>query len=208
LLYILKNLKVREVWTNHDATQEKGYQEFIEIIEKKNILHLKSGNLPPKKKINGATVEVLYPPPDYMNQKETWRKKLNNNSLVVKITFGETSFLFPGDIEADAEAELVRMAGDKLKSTFLIAPHHGSKTSSTEAFLDKVRPEYVIISAGYMNQFNLPNLSVLERYKKKDYKIYRTDLNGAIYITTDGKSFEIEAYRFSENEFAKAATRR
>ena len=193
LIYILKNLNVKEVWSNHDTTEEKSYKEFTEIINKKSIPHLKSGDLPAKE-INGVNIEVLYPPADYMNKKETWRKKPNNNSLVVKITFGDCSFLFPGDIEAEAEAELVGIAGDKLKSTVLIAPHHGSKTSSTQEFLYKVKPEYVIVSAGWKNSFNLPHPSVTKRYTERECQIFRTDENGAIHITSDGKTLNIKAY--------------
>ncbi len=194
LVHILKNLNVKEVWTNHDGTEEKGYQEFTEIINKKSIPHLKSGELPVKE-INGTKIEILYPPADYMDKKETWRKKANNNSLVVKITFGSVSFLFPGDIESESEEELVNIAGEKLKSTILIAPHHGSKTSSTEKFIKAVSPEYVIISAGWKNSFNLPHPSVIKRYTEEGYRIFRTDENGAIHITSDGKFLNIKPYK-------------
>jgi len=91
--------------------------------------------------INGVQIDVVYPPIDFVEKKEmeTWRN-LNNNSLVLKVSFGGVSFLFPGDIKARAEYELASTVGNKLKSTILLAPHHGSKTSNTEPFLEKVTP--------------------------------------------------------------------
>jgi len=143
---------------------------------------------------------VLYPPVNFIEKKEieTWRN-VNNNSLVLKISFGATSFLFPGDIKAQAEYELVSTAGDKLKSTILLAPHHGSKTSSTENFLEKVGPETVIISSGWKYKFGFPHLSVLKRYQKKSCRILGTALNGAISMSTDGQALTIRPY-ISDNK--------
>ena len=106
--------------------------------------------------------------------------------------FKSVSFLFPGDILKHAEKELVGIAGDDLRSTVLIAPHHGSKTSSSELFLDKVNPEYVIISSGWKNRFKFPNLSVIKRYRERKYKIFRVDENGAVMLSTDGRFLKIE----------------
>lgn len=193
LLHIVKEFNVKAVWTNHDEADSPTYQAFTEIIREKHIIHpeLKriSGS---SERIRGVRIEVLYPRADFMLTGDKWRERKNNNSLVVKITFGSVSFLFPGDIEAPAEEELVTLAGDRLRSTFLIAPHHGSKSSSTDVFLDAVRPEYVIISAGWQNRFGFPHQSVMERYKARGCKIYRTDIHGAIRIRTDGLSLKSE----------------
>jgi len=112
---------------------------------------------------------------------------------VVRVRFGSKSFLFPGDIQEDAEGEIVSMAVSDLKSTVLWAPHHGSKSSSTELFLDKVNPEIVIIPSGWKNRFGFPHPSVLKRYKQRGYRIYRTDHNGAVAISTDGQFLRIHS---------------
>ncbi len=140
-------------------------------------------------------LEILYPKKDFLDKrkKEKWRDT-NNNSLVVKANFGKYSFLLPGDIMKNAESELVSIAGETLVCTVLIAPHHGSKSSSSCLFLDKVNPEYIIISSGWKNRFHFPHPSVLKRYAGLDCKIFRTDINGAITMATGGHSLEIMPY--------------
>jgi competence protein ComEC len=95
---------------------------------------------------------------------------------------------------ACAERGIVATHGDELKSTVLIAPHHGSRTSSTTMFLEKVKPEVVIISAGWKNSFRFPNPSVLKRYNENDCRIFRTDTNGAVAISIDGRDLKIKPF--------------
>jgi len=191
LLYIAEHFNVKEFWSTYDESIEPDYFEFIDIIKKKSIRQPEFEEIFGEHENKGVKLEILYPPPDFSQRKEKddWRNKTNNNSLVLKVTFGNFSFLFPGDIEAPAEKELVAIAGDKLKSTVLIAPHHGSKTSSTEEFLKAVSPEYIIISLGWNNRFHFPHVSVINRYETFGYKVLRTDRQGAISISTDGKSY-------------------
>ncbi len=193
LLHIVRNFNVREVRTSGDESDSPTYHEWMKIIRKNHIPCLGIGEIwriPDE--INGVRVEVLYPPPSFNDRNETWRKRKNNNSLVAKVTFGDTSFLFPGDIEAEAEAELVTMAGDRLKSAVLIAPHHGSRTSSSERFLDAVDPEYIIISAGTGGRF--PHPSVMERYERRGCEIYQTAESGAVSMSTDGHRLGITTH--------------
>ena len=87
---------------------------------------------------------------------------------------------------------MVKFYGKKLKSTILKAPHHGSRTSSSAKYLDDVAPEAVLISLGAGNEYGHPHKVTLERYAKRDIKVYRTDQNGTITITSDGSSYKIE----------------
>ncbi|HAY39955.1 MAG TPA: hypothetical protein DCY53_11880 [Desulfobacteraceae bacterium] len=200
LIYIAENFHVKNVWTNHETANTYGYQMFMETIKKNNIQVPAYSKITGVHDIGGVHIDVLYPPVNFIEKKEieTWRN-VNNNSLVLKISFGATSFLFPGDIKAQAEYALVSKAGDKLKSTILLAPHHGSKTSSTENFLEKVGPETVIISSGWKYKFGFPHLSVLKRYQKKSCRILGTALNGAISMSTDGQALTIHPY-ISDNK--------
>jgi competence protein ComEC len=125
---------------------------------------------------------------------QKWRNT-NNNSLVLKASLKSISFLFPGDIMAAAEQELVQLAGHKLTSTILVAPHHGSKTSSSKIFLKAVNPAVIIISAGLNNPFKLPHLATLKRYDNQGCAIWRTDVHGAIRLSTDGRHLKIKAVR-------------
>ncbi|MDM8523707.1 DNA internalization-related competence protein ComEC/Rec2 [Desulfococcaceae bacterium HSG8] len=197
LLHIAGHFNVREIWTNNDISEKINSHEFMKILDENDIRQPGLDEILHARDIKGADIEVLYPPDDFVDHKKEdgWRKKSNNNSLVLRVTLGSLSFLFPGDIEAQAEKELVSMAGDRLKSTVLIAPHHGSKTSSSDEFLDAVSPEYVIISSGWNNRFQLPHQSVLDKYRARGYQIYRTDMQGAISISTDGESLSVSGFR-------------
>jgi len=193
LLYIAGHFNVKNVWSNHQAAKTMGYKRFLEIIRTKHIHWPCFRDIPRTSMINGTKVQILYPPENFMDDRSVWRD-LNNNSIVLRCVYGSKSILFPGDIEAMAEKELVHLAGADLKSTVLVAPHHGSKTSSTGLLLAKTDPEVVVISAGWNNRFNFPHPAVLQRYQNLGCRIYRTDLNGAVTITTDGRTLDIDPF--------------
>jgi competence protein ComEC len=193
LTYIAEHFNVKNVWTNNEATDTFAYQKFMETI-KKNKIHMPDfKQISGTRHINGVCIDILYPQEDFIERriKESWRD-LNNNSLVLKASFGAKSFLFPGDIEIRAEYELAAIAGDKLKSTVLLAPHHGSKTSSSERFIKKVDPEVIIISCGWKSRFGFPHPSVLKRYTDKGCRILGTACNGAVSMSTDGQTLTIK----------------
>ena len=192
LIYIAEHFNVKNVWTNNEAANTLGYKQLMAVIEKNDIDMPKFDVISRIQKINGVILQILSPPKDFIdkNKIEPWRD-LNNNSLVIKITFGSQSFLFPGDIKARAEIELAAAAGDQLKSTVLIAPHHGSRTSSTETFLEKVDPDIVIVSSGWKSRFGFPHPLVLKRYKERGCRILGTARHGAVTMSTDGQALSI-----------------
>jgi competence protein ComEC len=111
---------------------------------------------------------------------------INNDSMVLKLSYENISFLFSGDIESEAEDELVEN-GAALSSVVLKVPHHASNTSSGDLFLDLVHPTIAVASLGAGNRFGYPSPEVVNRYKERQISLYRTDLSGAITIFTDGK---------------------
>ena len=189
LIYIAKHFNVKTIWTNGEVANTYGYKQLAKIVAGKKINMPTFRDLSRKHDINGVGLEILYPECNFLNKKkkEKWRN-INNNSLVVRVAYNAKSFLFPGDIMAKAEKELVAIAGKQLESTVLIAPHHGSKTSSTRLFLEKVKPEIVIISSGRNSRLKHPDPLVLKRYQKLGYKIFCTSQNGALAMSTDGSS--------------------
>jgi len=191
LLYIAEHFNVKNVWTNNDAADTVGYQRFINIIKKNKINMPDFDKMPGKYAINQVALEILYPPKDFLIRKkrELWRDS-NSNSLVLRAKFGEKSFLFTGDIFARSEEELIAMSGNKLNSSVLIAPHHGSKTSSSADFIDKVSPDIVVMSLGWKNWFGFPHREAEERYNNRGVEILRTDIHGAVEFSTDGKTLE------------------
>jgi len=195
LLYIAEHFNVKEVWANGQSATTHSYGRFLEIIPKNNIRMPAFDTLSRHREINGVQLNILYPTRGFLEKtaKEKWRN-LNNNSLVVQVRFGAKTILFSGDIMAPAEAELVSAAGATLASDVLISPHHGSAKSNSDVFLDAVSPEAVIISNGWKNRFNFPHESVLENYRRRGYRIFRTDTDGAVFITTDGKELKISPF--------------
>jgi len=115
-----------------------------------------------------------------------------NCSIEFKLTYGRFSMLFPGDNEIVEEEEmLTRLPPSVFSSTILKVGHHGSRTSSTDQFLSKVCPQAAIISCGRHNKFRHPHKATLDRMNKLGIKLYRTDLQGAISIRSDGNRYSI-----------------
>lgn len=116
----------------------------------------------------------------------------NNSSIVVKLEFGDISFLLTGDAEKEAEGEMVSRYGNRLKSTVLKASHHGSRTGSSLDFLKMVRPQVAVISCGRKNKFGFPHKEVMDKLARFKIKVYRTDYQGNITFTTDGKKLLVK----------------
>ncbi|MGR8978938.1 MAG: DNA internalization-related competence protein ComEC/Rec2 [Gammaproteobacteria bacterium] len=125
----------------------------------------------------------------------------NDNSCVLKIDSDRGSALLSGDIEAIAENRLVGIYGKELKADVLIAPHHGSKTSSTTAFLEAVRPDYILIPAGYRNQFGHPHRDVLARYRQIHAKWLNSADSGAIEVVFKDKTPEVQILRQKDKKY-------
>jgi competence protein ComEC len=190
---VLSYFRIGEVFdTGQDFTTLE-YERFLKIIDTKRIPY-KIVKAPQRLVLApGLSLDILHP-------QETFLKggsEPNNNSLVMRLLYKRVSFLLTGDIETEAEKLLVRQYGSGLRSTILKVPHQGSRTSSTARFLKTVAPEYAIMSVGAHNWFGHPHRDVLERYRNLGIKIYRTDEEGAVIVTTDGDEYGIETMRES-----------
>lgn len=141
---------------------------------------------------------ILSPP-------ETEFSKENDNSCVLKVNTDTQSFLLTGDIELNAETWLAKQYGTKLNSTVLVAPHHGSKTSSTAFFLQQVAPELVIIPVGHLNRFGFPHRKVLDRYRELNLHWLSTAEHGAITVRTNPKDLVIESERLKHRHYWMSA---
>lgn len=119
----------------------------------------------------------------------------NNASIVIRLDYGETSFLFTGDVEASAEAEMLSELGGRaselLDVDILKVGHHGSKTSSSEAFLAMVTPEVAVISVGGGNRYGHPDQDTLDALTEIGVEVYRTDHHGTVVIWTDGSQYSV-----------------
>lgn len=129
-------------------------------------------------------IDIYWP-----EQNETY-DNLNNYSIVMTLRYGNNSFLFTGDIEKDCEKKIAA-DGSNIYADVLKVAHHGSKTSSSKNFLDKVNGEYAIIQCGLDNSYGHPVESILSDLTERGYKIYRTDLDGNIIVTSNGNTINI-----------------
>lgn len=167
----------------------KSFEHMLRSIERKNIQTVIA--IPGDRfDLGELIIEVLGP--------ISRNSGMNDLSLVLKITYGEISFLFSGDAESKAEVELVE-SGANLKANVLKAPHHGSKTSSTARFMNSVKPDMVVISCGRDNSYGHPHKNVLQRYDRIGAKVLRTDYYGNIIVYTDGKKIDYVLEKVRKN---------
>jgi competence protein ComEC len=118
----------------------------------------------------------------------------NNLSVVTKLTYGDVGILLPADISEPTEARLIHQ-DVKIKSDVLFVPHHGGLTSSTAPFLESVHPRVAIVSCGKDNIFRLPHPDVLDRYDTRKVRLLRTDRDGAVTVSTDGRDLRVQSTR-------------
>jgi competence protein ComEC len=136
------------------------------------------------------------------------RAKTNDLSCVVRVDAGATRVLIAGDIEARSESRLVRVSRDALAAQALVVPHHGSRTSSTPAFVAAVDPAIAIFTPGYRNRFGHPRPDVVARYVARDVRTLRTDLDGAVAfdVAPEGLA-EVERTRVAFARYWREAPR-
>ena len=178
---VLKAFDIGQIYMPKAVTTTKTYENLLLTIKDKNlkIKAAKAGNTIID--TDDLKLVVLAPNQDSY-------ESLNNYSIVLKLTYKEKSFLFMGDAETLSEKEIT---GD-VQADVLKVGHHGSRTSTNQAFLNKVNPSYAVISVGLNNDYKHPHQEVIDRLEKKNIKIYRTDQNGDIIFTTDGYNIDVK----------------
>ncbi len=186
LIFILKNFKVGTFIKNSDERDSSKYRELIHTCKKNNVRIWDPFITDKTIKLGETNIEF------YDSLPSTYSAGLNNRSLVFKLTFNAFSMLFPGDIHWDREKALGSDTKKDLHANILLSPHHGSKTSSSKFFLEKVQPMSVIISCGWNNRYGFPHDSVLKRYSDLQMNVFRTDADGAVSISSDGKTYKIK----------------
>lgn len=178
---VIKAFDIGQIYMPKAVTTTKTYENLLLTIKDKNlkIKAAKAGNTIID--TDDLKLVVLAPNQDSY-------ESLNNYSIVLKLTYKEKSFLFMGDAETLSEKEIT---GD-IQADVLKVGHHGSRTSTSQAFLNKVNPSYAVISVGLNNDYKHPHQEVIDRLEKKNIKIYRTDQNGDIMFTTDGYNIDVK----------------
>ncbi len=198
LIYIMDNFSIKEIWLNGRTFPES--EAFFAKIKEKKIPHrvLRRGDL---LEAQGYQIFVLHPYDEfYADSARGDFSNENSDSIVLKIEAGGASVLFTGDVEMEAEENLIYLS-KWLKSDIIKIPHHGGRTSSSLEFIKAVAPETAVVSAGRHNPFYHPHKKTLERYKNAGTRIFRTDEDGAVTITLKDGRYTIETYwdsRFKE----------
>lgn len=196
LPYVFPRFDVGELIESGQPARDPIYLDYMQAARDGNCRQTRArAGLQPIV-IDGARWYFIYPTETIIDADTTHAdQNLNNTSVVVKLTYGETSILFAGDTERDAEEEMVKMFGSVLRSSILKVGHHGSNTSSSQEFLDAVNPTYAIVSVGLNNKFNHPSEDVLQRLALMGVETLRTDEEGAIIFESDGKIFQRVIWR-------------
>jgi len=179
---VVRNFRVKEFWEAFSPRNNPAYAQLKEMLRPRTLR--KRVFRGERISIDGVAVEILHP----QRREPVVSRVHNDQSLVLRIVYGRTAILLPGDIGREAEQSLVETSRI-LHSQVLKSPHHGSNSSSSPPFLEAVRPSTVILSVGKGNQYGLPDREVMDRYRAIGARIYRTDEDGAVEISSDGRSF-------------------
>jgi competence protein ComEC len=186
---VVRNIWVGQAIVGHAPSVDPEYDRFVDTLRRRRRL-LTSVNAGERFEIDDVSIEVLWPP----QASGTPVTSGNDDSVVLRLIYGSTSILLAGDIEQRAEEALVE-SGTDLRSDVLKVPHHGSKTSSTQPFLEAVSPRYAVISVGERSRFGHPHKSVVTRYQELGVKLFQTGRDGMVTINTDGSTLDIRTYR-------------
>ncbi len=190
--YILKRFKVKELWYNGRLVFP---DTFIANINHKA---LNRGDIVEGK---GYSIYIFHPYPEFYSIYGNEYVEANNDSLVLKIKGNHKSFIFTGDVEEEAEKDILHLSM-WLKSDVIKVPHHGGKTSSYEPFFEIVSPDVAVISAGRDNTFGHPHKETLDVLH--GVRIFRTDIDGAIRIRESARGLEIKTYRDFQFQMVKS----
>ncbi len=201
LRFVLRNFNVGSFWTSgftgedfegkgtHPREEGKAiHSRLDEIALKRNIRIRTFPELSSDVRIGQCRIRLLHPTPYFLEHE--YKGDLNQTSLVLEVSFGETRVILPGDIGRKVEESLIPALEGGMQ-TFLISAHHGSRYSNSEEFLDALRLRAIAFSCGMDNQFGFPAPAALERCAERNIPMYRTDLQGAVHAVSDGLKWTI-----------------
>lgn len=196
LNYLLKKFDIGEVWTNGTRRDTLFCQEFFQTLGQRGLKGRQMLRNHVVLEISGCRVRILYPVQEQttrpmLAQMTTVPKRTTTGPLCLRLEDGQDSFLFIGDIEAKAGRMLAALEGE-IKSKILKVPHHGNRGALDEEFLGRVHPEIAIVSVGAHNPFGHPTPEALEAYRRLGSRLYRTDQDGAVLISSDGRKLSVQ----------------
>lgn len=176
---VLKNIKVQNVYTPKITHTTKTYEDFVLAVKNQG-LKFKEAKAGVSLGLDGVEAHFTGPVKQYGTELNDW-------SAVLKVTYGKNSFLFTGDAPTGAEQDMINARQD-LRADVLKVGHHGAKTSTSQAFLDAVKPKYAVISVGADNKYGHPTAEVLNRLTKSHIETFRTDQLGTVVAISNGET--------------------
>lgn len=197
LIDVLKAFPVKEVIDPAVIHTTKTVEEYLALIDEKKIIFTQSQAGLTRDLGDGIAMSLLHPTKPRSNN-------LNDASIVTRVEYANVSFLFTGDAETASEREMLQQRAAQLKSTVMKVGHHGSRTSTSPAFLNAVSPTVAVIMLGAENKYGHPHPETIDRLVAAGIDIYRTDLHGTIVISTDGKGISIQTEKQSGLEPGRA----
>jgi competence protein ComEC len=184
---VLRNFRVRGALVARTPLNDTEYQEFAQTLKQTStaVQVVQAGDV---MRFGDVEAVILWPPPTTT----VTAPSRNNDSVVIRVRFGERTLLLTGDIEKAAEAFL--SLPELVRADVVKVPHHGSRTSSTEAFVSAVRPKIAVISVGQRSMFGHPHPEVVERWRSIGAEVFTTGRSGTITVVTDGKSLDVTQF--------------
>lgn len=182
---VIDHLDIGKVYLPKASSNTKTYESLLTSIKQKG---LKVTTAKAGVKLDwdpDVQVEMLAPVKSY---------KDNNNSAVVRLTHGANAILLTGDAESESEQDMIASKAE-LSADLMLVGHHGSNSSTTAAFLNKVKPKAAVIQVGKGNKYGHPKEKVLQRLEKQGVKVYRNDEQGTIAAISDGKQIRMQTER-------------
>ncbi|MFA5413658.1 MAG: ComEC/Rec2 family competence protein [Patescibacteria group bacterium] len=188
LIEVLKRYEVKKILSTGVIHTTPDYLAWLEEIKNQNVPMEIARAGETLDFGGGIKMEIFYPTEDLAGKQV---ENLNDTSIVAKLIFGQTSFLFTGDAEMEMEEKLINGGAD-LKADVLKVAHHGSKNATSQNFLEKVQPKFAVISVGADNQFGHPNAMTVKRLENIGAEIFRTDEDGDVKIISDGEEINFK----------------
>jgi competence protein ComEC len=187
LIDVIKRYKVEKILYTGVVHTSPNYLIWLELVRDRHIPLTIIDRAQTIKLGEDCNLEIIYP---RINLGGQTAGNLNNSSIVAKLIYGESKFLFTGDAEVEIEKELIEADID-LRADVLKVSHHGSDTSSSKEFLEKVKPKFAVIQVGANNDFGHPSTRIIKRLERINAQILRTDLEGTVKLVSDGEEIEI-----------------
>lgn len=192
LLGVLKQIPITEVYDSGAPTSSTTYLSLLKQFAAKKTKFSIVRRGQEFKFVDNIKLNIFAPEDPLL---KNTKSDANNASIVAKLTHNKVSFLFTGDIEDESQDKILKESPNEIKVDILKVAHHGSRYTSSKEFLDTVNPKVAVISCGQGNSYGHPHTETLKRLEDKKIKVYRTDLQGTVIVSSDGESYNIKTQK-------------